>query len=114
MPPREAWLLECVQEDTNNVKPCNPADIAKWGKDGQGVAKEEPKTKKEPSEVVPAVDHAADAGAEAGSFEDNLMQQMLGGSGDAGAPVDAEAKPADDMEKLMEEMMNAGKDKDGG
>jgi C4-dicarboxylate transporter, DctM subunit len=111
--PRDAWLLECVQEDTNNLKPCSDADIAAWGKDGLGVAKKEP-PKPEPGDTVPAVDKAAaDAGAEAGSnYEDDLLQQMLGGSGeDAGAPdADTSAKPADDMDKLLQEMMNAGKD----
>ena len=111
LPPREAWLLECVQEDTNNIKPCNQADIDKWGKDGLGVQKEEPKPK---VDAEPKVDPTLDAGADANSFEDDLLQQMLGGAAsDAGAPdaSDAEAaKPGDDMDKLMEEMMNAGKD----
>lgn len=29
-PPREAWLMECVQEDRNNPKPCTDEDKAKW------------------------------------------------------------------------------------
>ncbi|MCA9629936.1 MAG: TRAP transporter large permease subunit, partial [Myxococcales bacterium] len=29
-PPREAWLMECVQEDRNNPKPCSEEDKAKW------------------------------------------------------------------------------------
>ena len=29
-PPREAWLLECVQNDPTDPKPCTPADRAKW------------------------------------------------------------------------------------
>jgi len=34
-PPRQAWALECVQEDRNNLKPCIEKDIAEWGKDGK-------------------------------------------------------------------------------
>jgi len=117
LPPREAWLLECVQEDKNNLKPCSQEDIAVWGKDGTGLATKSPdKPKDEPKDNVPAVANTGDAGADAsGSFEDDLLQQMLGGSSeDAGAAPapsgDPSAKPADDMDKLMEDMMNAGKD----
>ncbi|MBW2523024.1 MAG: TRAP transporter large permease subunit [Deltaproteobacteria bacterium] len=35
VPPREAWALECVQEDRNNVKPCAPEDIETYGADGR-------------------------------------------------------------------------------
>jgi tripartite ATP-independent transporter DctM subunit len=28
--PREAWLMECVQEDRNNPLPCTPEDKVKW------------------------------------------------------------------------------------
>lgn len=34
LPPRDAWLLECVQEDKNNARPCTDADREKWGIDG--------------------------------------------------------------------------------
>ncbi len=37
-PPTQAWVLECIQEDRNNVIPCSEEDIAKWGKDGKGKA----------------------------------------------------------------------------
>jgi tripartite ATP-independent transporter DctM subunit len=30
-PPREAWLLTCVQEDRNNPQPCSEEDKKKWG-----------------------------------------------------------------------------------
>jgi C4-dicarboxylate transporter DctM subunit len=35
-PPRDAWMLECVQEDRNNPLPCSDEDRAKWGPDGKG------------------------------------------------------------------------------
>jgi C4-dicarboxylate transporter DctM subunit len=28
--PRDAWMLECVQEDPSNPQPCTPADMAKY------------------------------------------------------------------------------------
>jgi C4-dicarboxylate transporter DctM subunit len=31
-PPREVWMMECVQEDRNNPLPCSDADREKWGK----------------------------------------------------------------------------------
>ncbi len=30
VPPREAWMMECVQEDPSNPQPCSPADRAKY------------------------------------------------------------------------------------
>jgi tripartite ATP-independent transporter DctM subunit len=30
-PPRDAWMLECVQEDRNNPLPCSDEDRKKWG-----------------------------------------------------------------------------------
>src|SRR5262249_18277041 len=32
--PRDAWLLQCVQEDRSNPKPCTKEDKEKWGEDG--------------------------------------------------------------------------------
>ena len=37
-PPREAWLLECVQEDRNNPLPCTEQKTKKWGT-GQDVGR---------------------------------------------------------------------------
>ncbi|MBM4374267.1 MAG: TRAP transporter large permease subunit [Deltaproteobacteria bacterium] len=34
--PQQAWALECIQEDRNNLLPCKAEDFAKWGKDGKG------------------------------------------------------------------------------
>ncbi|MRG93584.1 TRAP transporter large permease [Polyangium spumosum] len=110
LPPRDAWLLECVQEDTNNLKPCTKEDVEKWGADGMGLAAKEPENPAPTGDVVPAVDSGEDAGA--GSNEmDDLLKEMLGeGAADAGAP-DAEApKEADPMDDLLKEMLEAGKD----
>ncbi|MBI4954315.1 MAG: TRAP transporter large permease subunit [Myxococcales bacterium] len=42
--PREAWLLECAQEDRNHPKPCHADDIKDWGREGLGITpgEEEP------------------------------------------------------------------------
>lgn len=116
--PRDAWLLECVQEDRNNLKPCSPGDIARWGKDGLGVAEvDKPKDDKPKGDVIPASDVGSDAGADASNAfdEDALLKEMMGGSDvtDAGTPDAGEGakdKPEDDMDALMKEMLNAGKD----
>lgn len=39
--PREAWLLQCVQEDKNNPRPCTPEDRAQWGEDGNRMPEAE-------------------------------------------------------------------------
>jgi C4-dicarboxylate transporter DctM subunit len=49
--PRDAWMLECVQEDPSNPQPCSPADIVRY-----------------PGGQLPA---ALAPGGEAGSPEDN-------------------------------------------
>lgn len=51
VPPREAWNLECVQEDSLNPKPCDEAERVKYA---------------EP-----------DAGDEADDAEDELMKEMM-------------------------------------
>jgi C4-dicarboxylate transporter DctM subunit len=30
LPPRDAWMMECVQEDSTNPQPCSPEDRAKY------------------------------------------------------------------------------------
>ena len=30
LPPRDAWMMECVQEDPSNPQPCSPADMQKY------------------------------------------------------------------------------------
>ncbi|MDI1434684.1 TRAP transporter large permease [Polyangium sorediatum] len=108
--PREAWLLECVQEDTNNLKPCSKEDITKWGPDGLGIAAKEAEKPKPTGDVVPAMDSGPDAGAGKDEMDDLLKQMLGGGDADAGAP-DAEApKAADPMDDLLKEMLEAGKD----
>jgi tripartite ATP-independent transporter DctM subunit len=60
VPPREAWNMECVQEDPLNPHPCTEAERAA---------------------LAPP-----DAGAGADDEDDALMREMMGGGADAGAP----------------------------
>lgn len=81
-PPREAWLLECVQEDRTNPLPCSDEDKAKWP---GGQAPEAPTETDTPSEAEPDT-----------SDEDEAMEQemhrLLEG-GDAGEAPAPEKKP---------------------
>lgn len=84
-PPREAWLLECVQHDRNNPLPCTDEDREKWGPAGTGRPVE--------AEIRPA---AAGANDDA-DLDDALLREMMGGGGE-------EAELSED-ERLLREMM---------
>jgi C4-dicarboxylate transporter, DctM subunit len=113
LPPREAWIMECVQEDRTNPLPCTDEDKKLWP-NGQApeAANPEPETQKA---VVAAV--AADAGEGEESDQDLEAMIMGGGKKDAGAAKPAPTatgndEPSDeDLEKLI---MGGGKKKDGG
>jgi C4-dicarboxylate transporter, DctM subunit len=97
-PPREAWLLECVQEDRSNPLPCTDEDKAKWP---HGEA---------PAVATPTKDEAKPA-AGADADDEALLKQMMGGAAPA---KDAGAAPAADSdEELLKKMMGAGS-KDAG
>ena len=133
-PPREAWLMECVQEDRSNPLPCTAEDRKKWP-NGQVPEPVVPAASAKPaaSGTPPSSDDddimaammggkkdggakaapAADAGSGAES-DDEIMRQMMGGGAakpEAGAPL-APPKPESDDE-IMREMMGTAK-KDGG
>lgn len=98
--PREAWLLQCVQEDRSNPLPCTEADRQKFGKDGRHdpyappVPTDQPVAEKPPEQ---------DANAAAGTGDmDALFKEMMGGGKDAGAPT-PDAGTSDDA--LFKEMM---------
>ena len=101
--PREAWLLQCVQEDRSNPVPCSDADRARWGVDGlkNPYAPAEPTA--QPGEPPPP---APDAGA--GSDMDDLMKQMMGET-DAGAAAPKPSGSVDPNDELMKEMMGEKK-----
>jgi tripartite ATP-independent transporter DctM subunit len=108
LPPQDAWALECIQEDRNNIIPCSAEDIAKWGKDGKGVVAEEPA----PGDTQPAASGApagsgAPAASAAPSDEDDMLKQMLGddkGGGGKG-PDDKAGKGKTEEDKMLEEML---------
>jgi C4-dicarboxylate transporter, DctM subunit len=71
-PPRDAWMLECVQEDRNNPLPCSDEDRKKWGK----------------HEASPD-DPAAEGGHEPASGDDDtdkLFDELVGEGEAGGAP----------------------------
>jgi hypothetical protein len=120
--PREAWLMQCVQEDRSNPIPCTEEDKKKFGKDG---------TTNPYAEATPAPTATAPASAKPGE-DDDLMKQMMGDApkkddkpknedddllkqmmGDTSAkPATSaapSAKPSDPMDDLMKEMMGEKK-----
>jgi C4-dicarboxylate transporter DctM subunit len=67
LPPRDAWMMECVQEDSTNPQPCSPEDRAKYP-GGQMPAAPVPEgTQTAPDEETP--DLGVDAGCNP-DFED--------------------------------------------
>jgi hypothetical protein len=106
VPPREAWLLECVQEDRSNPQPCTPADRAKWP---HGEA---------PAPAVaekPAAAPTTPAAAAAEGDDEALLRQMMGGAAakPAASGSAAPAPAADDDDALLQKMMG-GAPKDAG
>jgi hypothetical protein len=116
-PPREAWLMECVQEDRNNPLPCTPEDKAKWGSGTDIAPQGEPEPTPGPSAsaAAPAPSGSAD---EDSADDDALMKELMdspagsasaapGGSGaPAGSAAPAPAGSADsEEEEMMKELM---------
>jgi C4-dicarboxylate transporter, DctM subunit len=85
-PPRDAWMMECTQQDRNNPLPCTEADMKCWGKKGDGLGCDasgkpitappedapEPGTDDKPSTDKPDPGAAGAAGAGAGTDDDEL------------------------------------------
>jgi C4-dicarboxylate transporter DctM subunit len=81
-PPRDAWMLECVQEDRNNPLPCTDEDRRKWG------------TQKE-QEAAPGGSAAPESEVQepADDANDELVKQLMGGGEPEPSPS-ASAPPA--------------------
>jgi tripartite ATP-independent transporter DctM subunit len=96
LPPRDAWLMECVQYDPTNPLPCTEDEKKKYP-NGQL-----------PTPVVyePTPTPQADAGTTGEGNDDDLLQKMLGG----GSGTDAGSGGPDEEGDLLEKMLNAGKD----
>jgi tripartite ATP-independent transporter DctM subunit len=121
--PRDAWLMQCVQEDRSNPVPCTAEDKERFGKDGT----------KNPYLTVAVPTAAPTATAVPGSDDDlmkqmmgggddkkkdppkndddDLMKQMMGGGDKPAASGSASAKPASPDDDLMKQMMEAGEKK---
>lgn len=101
--PREAWLLECVQEDRSNPLPCSEEDKKRFGKDGQTNPYLEPI----PEGETPPPTSDADAGAPPGKEEEDLFKEMMGEKPTKPAESAAPAAPKDKAfeEDLFKEMM---------
>jgi hypothetical protein len=63
VPPREAWMMECVQEDPSNPQPCSRADRAKYA----GVR---PAVSPETGGAEPSADDVSEALPDAGCNPD--------------------------------------------
>jgi hypothetical protein len=105
-PPREAWLMECVQEDRNNPKPCTEEEKKIWGYGDDIRLREE---KGQPPAEEPKEKDVNEMN------EEELFEKLLEGEGKGGteaapsgsaapgAAPSAEGKSADD--ELLEEML---------
>jgi C4-dicarboxylate transporter DctM subunit len=96
LPPREAWIMECVQEDRTNPLPCNEEDKKAWP---NGLAPQAA----EPAHAAAVVVAPPDAG-DGEESEDDLEKMIMGGGGkkdakDAGAATDEPSE--DDLEKMI-------------
>jgi C4-dicarboxylate transporter DctM subunit len=103
-PPREAWLLECVQQDRSNPLPCSEEERKAYP-NGQLPVKEEAKPK------APVVQ--ADAGAD----DEEDLAALIAGGGAKNADADAgAAKPAsaDESEDDLAALIAGGSPKDAG
>lgn len=110
-PPRDAWLMECVQEDRNNPLPCTEEDKAKWGAGSEPTEPDQPET---PSGDDPTGEDVEDDLLEqmlgedgeqkdSADEDDDLLKQMLGEDGGKGEQKDEPKK--DEDEELLEQML---------
>lgn len=106
--PRDAWMMECVQEDRNNPLPCTKEDKEKWGAGKEVKGPDQP----EPEATSPTPEPSAAPSAEPGEdTDDDLLEQMLGGDKKkdepAGDAAKEEEKKGDDDsdDELLKEML---------
>ncbi len=91
--PREAWVLECVQEDKSYLRPCTAADREKWGEDGNRAPAA---AEGADGEEAPPVQLTEVEKKKKEKEEEDLMAEMMGDSPpkDADAGTDAGADDA--------------------
>jgi hypothetical protein len=95
--PREAWQLECVQEDPTHPLPCTPHEAALWSRSSSARLAPEPST--EPAPAVTGEPGTAEPS------EDDLFQQMLGPPPDAGPKTPPAAPELSDDDELFRQML---------
>lgn len=100
-PPRDAWQMECVQEDRNNPLPCTPEDKAKWGK-GKEVETPVPDEDSTPDPDTPDTTEP-----DSEDEMDDLLKDMMGGDKDA-----ADGEPGGDSEGSKKPPSEDGTDDD--
>ncbi len=86
-PPRDAWQLECVQEDPSNPHACTPAEAALFAapKSTTAVVEQGNAATRDDDLFRQMMGEAPDAGNPREQSDDDLFRQMLGASSDAGA-----------------------------
>ena len=113
MPPRDAWIMECVQEDRTNPMPCTDEDKKAWP-NGQAPESENPAAPA-PTAAASANPAAPQAGSGEESDED-LAAAIFGGAKDGGASKPdaggAGTEPTDD--ELNDAIFGKKTAKDGG
>jgi hypothetical protein len=115
LPPREAWIMECVQEDRTNPLPCTDEDKKAWP---NGQAPESASTAADQAAQAAAAAAKADAGAGEGEESDQDLEALImgGGKKDAGAAKPAPTATGNDepSEEDLEKLIMGGGKKDGG
>ena len=119
LPPRDAWLMECVQADPTNPLPCSEEDKQKYPNGQMAIVDTKPVVTPDAGGGSSTDDDlllqmmgggAKEGGAAAeGGLEndDDLLQKMLGGGADSGAPA---PKKDDTDDELLQKMLGGGKD----
>jgi hypothetical protein len=97
LPPRDAWIMECVQEDRTNPMPCTPEDKKAWP-NGQAPESADSMAAAATAAAAPSAAQP-DAGSGDESDED-LAAAIFGGAKDGGAAKSdaggAAGEPSDD------------------
>jgi hypothetical protein len=100
--PRDAWQLECVQEDPSNPHACTASEAALYATPSTASNAAEPPSAHRPGATAPSGEQQGDTATD----DDALFRQMLGATEDAGAG--ATADPTDD--ELFRQMVGAVSD----
>lgn len=92
--PRDAWMLECVQEDRNNPRPCRKEDIEKYGVDGMQM----PNQPKPDAPPTPTPDNTA---LPRDAAMDDLFKDMMGDSSSSSSSSTGSSMEADLLKEML-------------